>query len=290
MTYSTSRQVTPSFEPTEFAAINIELLASPTNDFGSQASRPRARLPTARKSTRPLPSSTPASRDASISTSATPTASNPTLVTATTASSSSNQQLVDNSTATSSVEREALERRFAERRAENIALLEHCQRFLPKYPHRVWYRLKPAERADPWFEFYYLDMISAATPDEPLSPPFTIVNEVNPTEEKCPPLEFAWTNNIIPGNGIFKSKEMPDGCDCDGPCNPMSKTCTCAKAQLAAFAKYEYMPAEGGFAYSPAGLLKTNEYPIFECTEGCGCDDKCSNRVSALSNVRRIMC
>lgn len=264
-------------------------MASPTNDFGSQGSRARARLPTARKSTRPLPSSTAAPRDASISTSTTPETSNQTLVTSSsTASASGNQQHVNDSAAASSIEREALERRFAERRAQNISLLEHCQRFLPKYPHRVWYRLKPEERADPWFEFYYLDMISAATPDEPLSPPFSIVNEVNPTEEKCPPLEFAWTNNIIPGNGIFKSKKMPDGCDCDGPCNPMSKTCTCAKAQLAAFAKYEYVPDGGGFAYTPAGLLKTNEFPIFECTEGCGCDDTCSNRVCVSPTFRLL--
>ncbi|KAJ7048092.1 SET domain-containing protein [Mycena amicta] len=65
------------------------------------------------------------------------------------------------------------------------------------------------------------------------------------------------------------------GCDCVGPCDPASTTCSCLKRQN----EYSqgYLP---GFQYDTKGRIRNHGIPIFECNAHCSCDDEeCRNRV-----------
>ncbi|KAI0368276.1 SET domain-containing protein [Pilatotrama ljubarskyi] len=111
--------------------------------------------------------------------------------------------------------------------------------------------------------------------DEPYAPPIQIVNEID--DEPTPPLEFYYSNLMWHGEGVPKpDHESLRGCDCIGPCDPMSKTCTCVKRQR----KYwDGAGGGGGFIYDRKGKLRAHEYPIFECNMNCACSDDCTNRV-----------
>ncbi|KAH9892737.1 hypothetical protein C8Q73DRAFT_649479 [Cubamyces lactineus] len=109
--------------------------------------------------------------------------------------------------------------------------------------------------------------------DEPYAPPIHIVNEVD--DEPTPPLEFYYSNLMWHGEGVPKpDHDNLEGCDCIGPCDPLSKTCSCVKRQR----KYWDGPG-GGFIYDKKGKLRAHEYPIFECNMNCACSEDCPNRV-----------
>ncbi|KAI0779687.1 SET domain-containing protein [Fomes fomentarius] len=110
--------------------------------------------------------------------------------------------------------------------------------------------------------------------DEPKAPPIAIINEVD--DEPTPPLEFYYSNLMWHGKGVPKPDyDNLQGCDCVGPCDPMSKTCSCVRRQK------EGMKESGlsGFIYDKKGRLRATEYPVFECNMNCGCSDDCLNRV-----------
>jgi len=119
----------------------------------------------------------------------------------------------------------------------------------------------------------YEAMILENSMDEHLAP-ITISNDVD--DEPNPPWEFYYTNEMWYGEGV----PDPDikslvSCDCEGECNPKSKTCACLKRQR------EFVgPEMNEFAYDKNGKLKVPQYPIFECNYLCGCSEGCRNRVS----------
>lgn len=113
--------------------------------------------------------------------------------------------------------------------------------------------------------------------DEPDAPPIEIWNNVD--DEMTPPWEFHYTNQMWHGDGV----PGPDiknlqSCDCEGACDPTSKTCSCVKRQS------KYIDRTG-FVYSRGRLKEPVNFPIFECNDFCGCGDECSNRVSILLAV-----
>ncbi len=116
--------------------------------------------------------------------------------------------------------------------------------------------------------------------DEPQAPPIAIINEVD--DEPTPPLEFYYSNLMWHGKGVPKPDyDNLQGCDCVGPCDPMSKTCSCVRRQK------EVMKQSGlsGFIYDKKGRLRATEYPVFECNMNCGCSDDCLNRVCLSTYV-----
>lgn len=108
--------------------------------------------------------------------------------------------------------------------------------------------------------------------DEPHAPPIGVINEID--DEMTPPWEFHYTNEMWHGEDV----PGPDtknlrGCDCEGTCNPKSKTCRCLLKQL------EYSDGTGS-VYDLRGRLKeATNFPIWECNEFCGCGEECYNRV-----------
>lgn len=112
--------------------------------------------------------------------------------------------------------------------------------------------------------------------DEPNAPRISIVNDVDGDLEVTPAWEFHYSNRIWYGDGV----PPPDfsnlrGCDCEGYCDPKSRTCSCLKRQQ------EYSGHNSGFIYDDKGRLKRQQkgFPIFECNDLCGCLDGCRNRV-----------
>jgi len=112
--------------------------------------------------------------------------------------------------------------------------------------------------------------------DEPNAPRISIVNDVDGDLEVTPAWEFHYSNRIWYGDGA----PPPDfsnlrGCECEGHCDPKSRTCSCLKRQQ------EYSGHNSGFIYDDKGRLKRQQkgFPIFECNDLCGCLDSCRNRV-----------
>ncbi|OCH88882.1 SET domain-containing protein [Obba rivulosa] len=108
--------------------------------------------------------------------------------------------------------------------------------------------------------------------DEPNAPPIRVINEID--DELTPPYEFHYSNLLWHGPGV----PLPDeknlvGCDCIGPCDPLSKTCACVQRQQ------QECDFINGFLYDARGRLRVHEYPIFECNAMCGCSEDCINRV-----------
>ncbi|KAI0743934.1 SET domain-containing protein [Daedaleopsis nitida] len=130
------------------------------------------------------------------------------------------------------------------------------------------------------------EMLANTAEDEPDAPPIRIVNEVD--DEPTPPLEFYYSNLMWHGKGVPKPDyDALQGCGCVGPCDPMSKTCSCLKRQKR-FLEQENN-SQVGFIYDKKGRLKANEYPIFECNMNCGCSDDCMNRVIQHGRQHEIM-
>jgi len=121
--------------------------------------------------------------------------------------------------------------------------------------------------------------------DEPDAPAIRICNEID--EETTPPWEFYYTNKMWHGEGV----PGPDlktlrGCNCEGRCDPRSKTCLCVEQQ----SKYLDLNRVG-FVYDHRGRLiePLINYPIFECNDFCGCGADCQNRVRILLYLLGIL-
>lgn len=79
--------------------------------------------------------------------------------------------------------------------------------------------------------------------DEPDADEIKIFNIVD-SQPKPPPFEFQYSNQIHYAEGV--GEPLPSqGCDCIGPCDPLSDTCKCALRQTL----YLYGTATKGFAY-----------------------------------------
>lgn len=164
---------------------------------------------------------------------------------------------------------------------ERTKLARHIQRFLQP-THWEMLRLPPDQRGDPTLREVFELMISRNTLDEPHAPPITIVNNIDPENEPCPPWEFRWTNSYFYGNDVpLPDRDQLKGCGCTGPCDPNSKACACVKRQA------EYWEF-GGFRYNKDRTIRRSydeiqTQPIFECNSECDCPPNCGNRVSPFS-------
>ena len=108
--------------------------------------------------------------------------------------------------------------------------------------------------------------------EEPHAPPIGIINEID--DEMTPPWEFHYTNEMWYGDGVpGPDTKNLQGCDCEGTCDPKSKTCHCLQKQL------RYSDGTGSVYDAKGRLRESTNYPIWECNELCGCGDECYNRV-----------
>lgn len=164
-----------------------------------------------------------------------------------------------------------------------------ARRTKPKYklakdlPHTLqdhMNAMNPYWRAMPMNRFIFeANIIENTMDDEPDAPPIHVINDID--EENTPPWEFHYSNHMWHGEGV----PGPDllrlvSCDCEGACDPKSKTCACLKRQRSV--TQEYTP---DFAYNSKGLLATRDIPIFECNDLCGCGNECMNRVCPMPNM-----
>ncbi|KAI0958679.1 hypothetical protein AcV7_004427 [Taiwanofungus camphoratus] len=110
--------------------------------------------------------------------------------------------------------------------------------------------------------------------DEPFAPQIYVINDVD--DELTPPYEFHYSNLMWHGKGVPRpDTENLKGCNCHGPCDPNSRTCSCVKRQQ----QLVVDSGISGFIYDNKGRLRHHDYPIFECNDMCGCSDDCKNRV-----------
>nr|ODN90341.1 hypothetical protein L204_05945 [Cryptococcus depauperatus CBS 7855] len=119
------------------------------------------------------------------------------------------------------------------------------------------------------FESYILQSTAY---DEYNSSEIRIINDVD-HEGPAPNFEFVYSNEMLYTDKI-PDPEKGLGCDCDGPCDPESGTCSCVKRQEL----YNYGTITG-FAYDQKGKIKNGTIPIWECSDTCGCPLECPNRV-----------
>jgi [histone H3]-lysine9 N-trimethyltransferase SUV39H len=119
--------------------------------------------------------------------------------------------------------------------------------------------------------------------DEPNAPRISIINDVDGDLEVTPAWEFHYSNRIWHSDDV----PPPDfanlrGCDCEGFCDPKSQTCSCLRRQQ------EYSEDIPGFIYDDKGRLKQRGFPIFECSDLCGCLEGCRNRVCPCLILRDL--
>lgn len=126
------------------------------------------------------------------------------------------------------------------------------------------------------FESY---MMSSVAPYNPWSPPIKVINSID--AQPNPPWEFVYTERMVYGNGVKKPTEAERrarGCDCYPYCKPDDRNCACLRRQE----KYGKEVDVKGFRYKDGLLTFTDAVPIFECTDGCRCNEDCPNRVSVF--------
>lgn len=121
----------------------------------------------------------------------------------------------------------------------------------------------------------------ATAHDEPFAPEIRVVNKVD-HPGKPPAFEFVYSNEMLYHSGV-PDPELGTGCDCEGPCDPNSQTCSCVKRQELYFYN---LPGLSGFAYDENERVKNTGCAIWECSETCGCPPECLNRV--ISRGRKV--
>ncbi|WWC88066.1 uncharacterized protein L201_002969 [Kwoniella dendrophila CBS 6074] len=138
-----------------------------------------------------------------------------------------------------------------------------------------WNRRKPHLTNNPSlhravFEAY---MAQSTSIDEPQADEIRVINDID--HEGAPPdFEFQYSNDML-YNPDVPDPELGVGCDCDGPCNPNNKNCSCVRRQEL----YFYDLGMKGFAYDHLGRIKETSVAVWECGKNCGCPPECQNRV-----------
>lgn len=163
-------------------------------------------------------------------------------------------------------------RRAAQERASKFLKAQDLPHTLQDYLNALPEMYRASNQARVIFEAAIRE---STADDEPDAPAIRICNEID--DEITPPWEFHYTNKMWYGEGV----PGPDlktlrGCDCEGRCDPKSRTCLCVKKQ----SKYLDV-SRVGFVYDRRGRLiePLINYPIFECNDFCGCGSDCQNRV-----------
>lgn len=90
----------------------------------------------------------------------------------------------------------------------------------------------------------------------------------NNVDFEVPPDDFAYTNDVFQGEGVYIPNEPPIGCECtgEGGCNKKSQCCG--------------VSADSKFAYNKnRSICVPQGTPIFECNKTCKCGPECMNRV-----------
>ncbi|UOH84836.1 hypothetical protein LQV05_001651 [Cryptococcus neoformans] len=145
-----------------------------------------------------------------------------------------------------------------------------------------WNRQKHTFRSNPAlhraiFEAYIMQSTSM---EESGGDDIKVTNDVD-ADGGPPDFEFVYSDTMLYPDGI-PPPELGLGCDCDGPCDPDSETCTCVKRQEL----YFYDLGLKGFAYDENGKIRENSASIWECNELCGCPPECMNRVIQRGRAR----
>ncbi|WVW80258.1 hypothetical protein I302_102236 [Kwoniella bestiolae CBS 10118] len=120
------------------------------------------------------------------------------------------------------------------------------------------------------FEAY---MAQSTSIDEPQADEIRVVNDID-AEGAPPDFEFQYSNDML-YNPDVPDPELGIGCDCDGPCDPSNKRCSCVRRQEL----YFYDLGMKGFAYDDQGRIKETSVSVWECGKNCGCPPECGNRV-----------
>jgi Pre-SET motif len=166
-------------------------------------------------------------------------------------------------------------RRAARERVPKFLKARDLPHTLQDYLNALPERCRASDQARVIFE---AAMRESTADDEPDAPAIRIYNEID--NEVTPPWEFHYTNKMWHGEGV----PGPDlktlrGCDCEGRCDPKSKTCLCVQKQTR-----HLDTSRVGFVYDNKCRLiePLINYPIFECNDFCGCGADCQNRVRIL--------
>ncbi|WVQ64997.1 uncharacterized protein L199_003167 [Kwoniella botswanensis] len=138
-----------------------------------------------------------------------------------------------------------------------------------------WNRRKPHLTNNPSlhravFEAY---MAQSTSIDEPQADEIRVVNDID-GEGAPPDFEFQYSNDML-YNPDVPDPELGVGCDCDGPCDPNDKSCSCVRRQEL----YFYDLGMKGFAYDDLGRIKETSVSVWECGKNCGCPPECGNRI-----------
>ncbi|KZO95965.1 hypothetical protein CALVIDRAFT_144321 [Calocera viscosa TUFC12733] len=143
----------------------------------------------------------------------------------------------------------------------------------------------------PFLRFVFTSVFEAhiqesAGLDELDAPPIKIINTVD--DKPCPDPTFVYTNKIIYGEGIPPPDlDALEGCDCEGPCDPNSTTCSCIHRQ----GLYPDNDVDYGFVHDSKGCLRSEVEPavIVECNSACRCSVDCQNRVIQKGRTASIL-
>lgn len=91
----------------------------------------------------------------------------------------------------------------------------------------------------------------------------------NNVDFEVPPIDFTYTNDVVPGDGVTIPDEPPIGCECntiDGGCGKRSNCCGKISGSQ--------------FAYNRnRSICVLQGTGIFECNKRCKCGPECINRV-----------